>query len=147
MRNRIGWAAIVAAGLTLVSPASARAAQRPGDDDPGRLVEEKRATPRVRAEAWLCWVLDRRVSKFRVRHRLTLAEARRLRLAGLGDIKHGLDELDREGWPRGDRLFVIPSPGALTPGMDEEGPFGDGSLFAKVLAKILADRKAEDAGR
>jgi hypothetical protein len=82
-------------------------------------------------------------------HRLAPAEAEKLRLAGRGDVKHFFDRLARlrrefDG-ARRDRAAGLDFLGSL---QDErttyqEGPFGDGSLFDKTLARLLADRRPD----
>ena len=80
-------------------------------------------------------------------HRLTEAQRAKLLLAGRGDIKHFFDEVERG---RADfeiaRMNFRSGHASLT-GLDRltqiyrQGPFGDGSLFAKTLNKIESDRK------
>jgi hypothetical protein len=81
-------------------------------------------------------------------HRLTEAQRAKLRLAGRGDIKRFFDrveerrsafEIDRRdfktGWAALQRLGDLSQ-------IYHEGPFGDGSLFAKTLHRINEDRRA-----
>ena len=79
---------------------------------------------------------------------LTDRQRAKLRLAGRGDIKRFFDRVgDRKGaFERSRRGFKTGM--AALRGLEplaqlyQEGPFGDGSLFAKTLRKIVDDREA-----
>lgn len=82
------------------------------------------------------------------RHRLTGAEREKLRLAGRGDIKRFFDrveeqrrafEKERQSFRTG--LAALRRLDVLVP-IYHDGPFGDGSLFAKTLRRIEDERKA-----
>jgi hypothetical protein len=82
-------------------------------------------------------------------HKLTDSQLARLRLAGRGDIKRYFDQVeDRRRDFEKDRHNFRTGFAALQrlePLMQvyREGPFGDGSLFAKTLYKINDDQKAK----
>ena len=81
-------------------------------------------------------------------YRLDPAHRAKLHLAGRGDIKHFLDRVNRRRTAfdavRADLGAGIDALQRLDPLRDEfrAGPFGPGSLFAKTLARIEADRPA-----
>ena len=80
-------------------------------------------------------------------HQLTQPQRAKLRLAGRGDIKRFFDqvqerrsafEIDRKSFRTGHQALRRLEP--LTQ-LYQEGPFGDGSLYAKTLHKINHDQK------
>jgi hypothetical protein len=84
-------------------------------------------------------------------HDLEDAERAKLYLAGRGDINRFFDQVDAERavfevsrwtFEAGRRALSRLDPLAR---IYQQGPFEEGSLFAKVLVKILADREAADA--
>jgi hypothetical protein len=91
-------------------------------------------------------VLASRVNEAGTTYRITPAQRRKLELAGKGDIQRFFDnvaakreELDRLGTDEHKtRRFVLTE---LIPlrGKIRQGPFGEGSLFAKTLNKMLND--------
>jgi hypothetical protein len=93
-------------------------------------------------------MLGARVDEAETTYRISPAERRRLELAGKGDIQRFFDhvalkreELDRLGTDEHrTRRFVLTE---LIPlrGKIRQGPFGEGSLFAKTLNKMLNDRR------
>ena len=87
-------------------------------------------------------LLDTRIELADFVRRLTARDRAKLRLAGKGDIKRFLDlvedrrnafEVDRKGWKTG--LAALQGLDPITR-IYQEGPFGDGSLFAKTLRRI-----------
>jgi hypothetical protein len=93
-------------------------------------------------------VLRTKVEFAAVLHDLTAAQRAKLRLAGMGDIKRFFDQVEdrrsafeierrtfKTGYPALQRLVPLSQ-------VYQEGPFEDGSLFAKTLQKIDAGRKA-----
>jgi hypothetical protein len=106
----------------------------------GRSEEERRK--------YLEQILRSKVEVAAVLHDLTAAQRAKLRLAGRGDIKRFFDEVEdrrdafeverrsfKTGYPALQRLVELSQ-------LYQEGPFEDGSLFAKTLRRIDADRKA-----
>jgi hypothetical protein len=93
-------------------------------------------------------VLGTRVEEAETTYGITPAQRRKLELAGKGDIQRFFDhvaakreELDRLGADEHKtRRFVLTE---LIPlrGKIRQGPFGEGSLFAKTLNKMLNDRQ------
>ena len=81
-------------------------------------------------------------------HHLTAPQRLKLRVAGRGDIKRFFDQVEnrRNDFEIQRRRFNsgIAALCRLQPlsQLYREGPFGDGSLFAKMLHKINDDRKA-----
>jgi hypothetical protein len=93
-------------------------------------------------------VLRTRVEAAAREHKLTEAQRAKLRLAGRGDIKRFFDdveerrsqfEVDRKTFRAG--LAALRRLEPLTQ-VYREGPFGEGSLFAKTLHRINDDRGA-----
>jgi hypothetical protein len=81
-------------------------------------------------------------------YHLTEPQQAKLRLAGRGDIKRFFDqvgdrrsvfEVDRQSFRTG--LAALPRLDPLSQ-LYQDGPFGDGSLFAKTLHRINEDQKA-----
>ncbi len=106
----------------------------------GRSEEERRR--------YLEEILRSRVEVAAVLHDLTAAQRAKLRLAGMGDIKRFFDQVEdrrtafeverrtfKTGYPALQRLVELSQ-------IYQEGPFEGGSLFAKTLGRIDADRKA-----
>jgi hypothetical protein len=98
-------------------------------------------------KAWVESMLKDRLILHGMRHQLTDAQLAKLHLAGRGDIKHLFDEIEtrRRGFEsvRHDvrqAQLALRNLNAISSKF-QNGPFGDGSLFAKTLAKILADRR------
>jgi hypothetical protein len=79
-------------------------------------------------------------------HKLTESQRAKLRVAGKGDIKRFLDQVEDERASfEIDRMSLKTGLAALRrlkPLSDvyDKGPFGDGSLFAKTLRRIKDDR-------
>ncbi len=93
-------------------------------------------------------ILRARVEAAAREHKLTGPQRAKLRLAGKGDIKRFFDqveerrsafETERQTWKTG--LAALRRLDALLQ-IYQEGPFGDGSLFAKTLHRINEDQKA-----
>jgi hypothetical protein len=93
-------------------------------------------------------ILLARVEEAARENELTGAERAKLRAAGKGDIKRFFDqvedrrrdfEVDRRTFRKGLAALRGLEPLSQIYG---DGPFGDGSLFAKTLRKINDDRKA-----
>jgi hypothetical protein len=93
-------------------------------------------------------ILRSKVDAAIMAHKLTDSQRTRLRLAGRGDIKRFFDQVedrrrdfenDRHSFRAG--LAALQRLDPLTK-VYREGPFGDGSLFAKTLSKINDDQKA-----
>jgi hypothetical protein len=93
-------------------------------------------------------ILRSKVELAAVLHDLNATQRAKLRLAGRGDIKRFFDQVEdrrnafeierrtfKTGYPALQRLVSLSQ-------VYQEGPFDDGSLFAKTLHKIDADRKA-----
>jgi hypothetical protein len=87
-------------------------------------------------------ILQARIKAAAREHELTAAQRAKLRLAGRGDIKRFFDEvagkrsafeIERQSYRTGraalQRLVLLSQ-------IYQEGPFGDGSLFAKTLQRI-----------
>ena len=87
-------------------------------------------------------ILQARIKAATREHKLTAAQRAKLRLAGRGDIKRFFDEvadkrstfeIERQSYRTGrvalQRLVPLSQ-------IYQEGPFGDGSLFAKTLQRI-----------
>ncbi len=90
-------------------------------------------------------ILRSRVDAATRTHKLTDSQRAKLRLAGTGDIKRFFDQVedrrpdfekDRHNFRAGFAELQRLSPLAQ---VYREGPFGDGSLFAKTLATISND--------
>lgn len=90
-------------------------------------------------------LLDDRIAADSLGHRLTPTEKARLRVAGKGDIKRFLDQVegertrfekDRKGWRTGVAALRRLDPLAT---IYVEGPFGVESLYAKTLRRIKAE--------
>ena len=90
--------------------------------------------------------LAARLDRLATEHRLTPRETAKLRLAGKGDIKRLVDRIDaaRSGFEAAKRR-----PETALPALEEidrlatlyhAAPFDRGSLLAKTMAKIAADR-------
>jgi hypothetical protein len=79
-------------------------------------------------------------------HKLAEPQWAKLRIAGKGDIKRFFDHVDdKRVFFEIDRMSLKTGRGALRrlePLSDvyDEGPFGDGSLFAKTLRRIQDER-------
>jgi hypothetical protein len=95
-------------------------------------------------------ILRAKVAAAALSHNLTEPQQAKLRLAGRGDIKRFFDqvedrrsefEIDRQSYNTGRAALIRLDP--LTR-LYREGPFGNGSLFAKTLRRINDDRKAGD---
>ncbi len=93
-------------------------------------------------------ILRSKVDAAIMAHKLTDSQRTKLRLAGRGDIKRFFDQVedrrldfekDRRNFRAG--LAALQRLDPLTQ-VYRDGPFGDGSLFAKTLAKINDDQKA-----
>jgi hypothetical protein len=93
-------------------------------------------------------LLDAKIDLTAKAHTLTPSQRAKLRLAGRGDIKRFFDhvqtrrdafEIDRKDFNTG--LAALRRLDELSPAY-RDGPFGVGSLFAKMLQKINNDRKA-----
>jgi hypothetical protein len=93
-------------------------------------------------------ILQDKVEAAARKHKLTEAQRAKLRVAGRGDIKRFFDQVEdrRREFERDRRSFKtgLAALGRLTPlsRIYQEGPFGDGSLFAKTLHRINDDQKA-----
>ena len=92
-------------------------------------------------------LLDERIELADFVRRINARDRAKLRLAGKGDIKRFLDlvedrrtafEFERKSWKTGFAALKELDPIAR---IYQEGPFGDGSLFAKTLRRI------EDGGK
>ena len=90
-------------------------------------------------------ILRSKVNAATKTHKLTGSQRAKLRLAGRGDIKRFFDQVedrrpdfekDRHNFRAGFAALQRLNPLAQ---VYSEGPFGDGSLFAKTLAKISND--------
>jgi hypothetical protein len=92
--------------------------------------------------------LDAKVRRAVLLHKLTSPQKAKLRIAGKGDIKRFFDEVegkrsefekDRQTYRTGraalQRLVPLSQ-------LYQDGPFGEGSLFAKTLHRINDDQKA-----
>ncbi len=101
-----------------------------------------------RRQEYLDQILKTRVEDAAREHHLTAPQRAKLRLAGSGDIKRFFDEVEgkRSEFNKGrltyksgraELLRLVPLAQVY-----QEGPFGDGSLFAKTLHKINDDRQA-----
>jgi hypothetical protein len=106
----------------------------------GRSEEERRR--------YLEGILRSKVDVAAVLHDLTAAQREKLRVAGMGDIKRFFDQVEdrRSAFEVERRTFKTGYP-ALQRLVDlsqtyQEGPFEAGSLFAKMLRKMDADRRA-----
>jgi hypothetical protein len=102
--------------------------------------------------------LLKQVAVATAKHGLSDAERAKLYQAGQGDLKRFLDRIagERKGFESArtdgvvgakalmDESAVVRALRRIDPLAIEfrQGPFGEGSFFAKVLEKILADRKA-----
>jgi hypothetical protein len=81
-------------------------------------------------------------------HHLSESQRAKLQLAGRGDIKRFFDQVeDKRAEFEKDRLTFRTGLAALQrlyplTQVYRDGPFGDGSLFAKTLSKINDDQKA-----
>ena len=93
-------------------------------------------------------VLDAKIEATGRMGELTERQRAKLRLAGRGDIKRFFDRVEdrrrefetaRQHWQTG--FAALQRLGDLSI-IYQEGPFGDGSLFAKTLRRIDDDRKA-----
>jgi hypothetical protein len=93
-------------------------------------------------------LVRQRIESFSRTHALTAAQEAKLRLAGQGDIKRFLDRVEARRREfeaaRMDLNLGMQFLATLGPLRQEfeEGPFGDGSLFAKTLRKIENDARA-----
>lgn len=93
-------------------------------------------------------ILRSKVELAGVLHDLTAAQRAKLRLAGRGDIKRFFDQVEdrRNAFEIERRTFktAYPALQRLVPlsQIYQEGPFDDGSLFAKTLRKIEDEQKA-----
>jgi hypothetical protein len=98
-------------------------------------------------------ILSAQIEAAALRDNLTARERTKLRLAGRGDIKRFFDQVEgrrsqfeiaRKSFKSGHAALL-----ALTPltKVYQEGPFGDGSLFAKTLRKVRDDREADGSRR
>jgi hypothetical protein len=92
-------------------------------------------------------LLRSRVDTVTEMHKLTDPQRAKLRLAGRGDIKRFFDQVEdrRPGFEKhrhnfGAGFAALQRLNPLMRGY-REGPFGDGSLFAKTLATINSDQK------
>jgi hypothetical protein len=94
--------------------------------------------------------LEAQIDRAALHHKLTAPQRAKLRLAGRGDIKRFFDqveerraqfELARKSYKAGRAALLQLAP--LTQ-VYQEGPFGDGSLFAKTLRKIGDGHKASE---
>jgi hypothetical protein len=95
-------------------------------------------------------ILERMIEVATWRHKLNDRQRAKLRLAGRGDIKRFFDvvedrrrdfETERQSFGTGRAALIRLDPLAR---LYRDGPFGDGSLFAKTLRRINDDRKAGD---
>ncbi len=93
-------------------------------------------------------ILQSKVALAASAHQLTGPQRAKLRLAGRGDIKRFFDqvedrrsafEIDRQSFKTG--LAALRRLDDLSQSY-HEGPFGDGSLFAKTLRRINDERRA-----
>jgi hypothetical protein len=93
-------------------------------------------------------LLQARVDAATREHRLTRAQRAKLRLAGRGDIKRFFDQVEdrRREFETARRVYrnglaALRSLEPLTQ-VFHDGPFGDGSLFAKTLQRINDEQGA-----
>jgi hypothetical protein len=93
-------------------------------------------------------VLEARIDAFERRHLLTDKQRAKLRTAGRGDIKRFFDEVqnrrrafekERQTYRTGRVALARLAPLSE---LYQEGPFGEGSLFAKMAQRIKDERKA-----
>jgi hypothetical protein len=93
-------------------------------------------------------ILQSKVELAASAHRLTEPQRAKLRLAGRGDIKRFFDQVEerRSAFEIDRRSFRTGHAALLRLGdlsqVYHNGPFGDGSLFAKTLRRINDDRRA-----
>jgi hypothetical protein len=110
------------------------------------------ADERTEGERWthLDEILEAKVGVAGKEHKLTDRQRAKLKLAGRGDIKRFFDrveenridfEVQRQTYRTGRAALL-----RLDPLLQvyREGPFGDGSLFAKTLRRINDDQKDGD---
>jgi hypothetical protein len=98
-------------------------------------------------------LLERRIEVAALVYRLAAPQRAKLQLAGRGDIKRYFDEvqdrrsrfeIDRRNFDAG--LAALRGLAPLSR-IYQLGPYGNGSLFAKTLRRIIDDREAGDAAR
>ena len=101
----------------------------------------------------LHWRLELRIQYASREYELTETQKEKLRLAGKGDVKRFLEQVDqrRAGFEEKRRVFkegcaVLRELAPLTTAY-MAGPFGEGSLFAKTLEKIKRERTVVPPGR
>jgi hypothetical protein len=89
-----------------------------------------------------------KIESVAARRRMTGAQREKLRLAGRGDIKRFFDQVEgrRKDFEKERRSFrsglaALRRLDAMAP-LYHDGPFGDGSLFAKMLRRIEEEWKA-----
>jgi hypothetical protein len=151
--------------ITLTMPAPPAPADEDDDHPPARLVQPFNvnaamlerdnfdrwlfADERSDVERWrhLDEILRDKVEAAAREHRLTDPERAKLRVAGKGDIKRFFDQVeDRRSAFESERKSFRTGHAALRrlerfSQIYQEGPFGEGSLFAKTLQRITDDRK------
>lgn len=155
--------------VSLVHPAPPTPADEEGEQPPlplaslpGRLnmmvVERENfdrwlfANEHTEGERWthLDEILEAKVGVAGKEHKLTDRQRAKLKLAGRGDIKRFFDRVEENRIDFEAQRQTYRTGRAALLGLDpllqvyREGPFGDGSLFAKTLRRINDDPKAGD---
>src|SRR5262249_4948471 len=101
---------------------------------------------------YLSWRLDLRIQSASRECELTATQKEKLRLAGQGDVKRFLEQVEQRRAEFEEKRHVYREGLAMLRGLApltkvyRKGPFGEGSLFAKTLEKIKRERTVVPPG-